>query len=283
MGKKKTRTEQTNKPVYEAEIKGAANNLTDTYNTQRPAIQGYANMIGELAPGLIDKVRNGDSTVNAARGFVENTLGSDPQNNPYLDDMVGLTNDNTRRSIQTSLGTRGGIGGSAERDIVSRALSEQELGMRYSDYDQQMQRKMQAAGMAPSLVGADNQNLGAAMSAAEFGAMLPLNAASQYAGTTGGLLGQYQNQTGTQTSKPGFTDYLGLGLQAASLFSDERLKENINRVGQTDAGLPIYTYTMKGDSTPLMGVMAQEVEAIQPDALGPEVGGFKTVKYGNIR
>lgn len=219
MGKKKTTSTQTNKPVYEAEIKGAANNLTNTYNAQQPVIQNNAGKVGGLLDGLIERANGGDDTINAARGYVESTLGSDPQANPYLDSMISQTNDNTRRSIQTQLGTRGGIGGSSERDILSRALSEQELGLRYSDYDQQQQRKMQAAGLAGNLSAADNQNVGAAMGVAEFEALLPINAANQYAAGTGGLLGQYQNVNGTQKSSPGLGGILGMGLQGASLFA----------------------------------------------------------------
>lgn len=100
---------------------------------------------------------------------------------------------------------------------------------------------------------------------------------------------QYGTITGTETAKKkgGLLGQLGGALQAgasaAALFSDRRLKTDIRRVGQTDGGLPIYTYRYKGDDTPQMGVMAQEVEALQPKALGPTRAGFKTVLYSEIR
>jgi hypothetical protein len=62
--------------------------------------------------------------------------------------------------------------------------------------------------------------------------------------------------------------------------SDVRLKENIKRVGKTDEGLGVYTYNYKGDDTPQMGVMAQEVAVKKPEALGPTVNGFMSVRYG---
>lgn len=214
----KTKTKQTNKPVYESEIKGAHNMLTNAYQAQQPKIQEYADMIGDLTPGLIDKVKNGDPAVNAARGYVMDTLGGDTQSNPYLDEMIGLTNDNTRRSIQTQMGTRGGIGGSVEADIVSRALSNNELGMRYQDYDAQMGRKERAAGMANQIVAGDLMTLAPALSTAEFGAMLPMNAAQQYAAGTGGLLGQYQNVNTVQKSTPSLMDSIGKAVQIGSTF-----------------------------------------------------------------
>lgn len=209
----KQTTTQTNKPVYSEQIEGASNSLTSAYNRQQPQIQNYADMIGGLTPDLLERYQKGDPAVNASRDYVTSTLSAEPTDNPYLDDMVAQTGDNTRRQIQTNLGTRGGIGGSAERDIVSRALSQNELGMRYSDYDNQMNRKTQAAGMAPGIAAADLMTLAPAMATAEFGAMLPINAASQYAAGQGGLLGQYQDTEGTQRSSGGMLgQILGAGL-----------------------------------------------------------------------
>ena len=280
---KKSSSTQTNRPVYEREIRSAADTLTNTYNQQQPRIQEYSDMIGGLTSGLIERYQNGDPAVNAARDYVTSTLSADPQNNPYLDEMVGLTNDNTRRAIQTQLGTRGGIGGSAERDIVSRALSNNELGMRYQDYDAQQGRRAQAAGMANQVVAGDLMTLAPAMATAEFGAMMPMNAAQQYAAGTGGLLGQYQNVNSTQRSTPSIMDSIGQAVQIGSMFSDERLKEGIRQVGKTDGGLPVYTYRYKGGDVVHMGVMAQEVAEHQPDALGPVVQGYGTVNYAEVR
>ena len=66
------------------------------------------------------------------------------------------------------------------------------------------------------------------------------------------------------------------------LFSDKRVKENIRRVGTTDGGLPIYVYNYIWDKTPQMGVMAQEVEKVNPEAVF-EVGGIKAVNYGAVQ
>jgi hypothetical protein len=72
------------------------------------------------------------------------------------------------------------------------------------------------------------------------------------------------------------------GLGAAALMSDVRLKEDIRRVGMTDGGLPVYTYRYKGHPQTHMGVMAQEVEKVNPDAVR-EIGGYKAVDYTMVR
>jgi hypothetical protein len=68
----------------------------------------------------------------------------------------------------------------------------------------------------------------------------------------------------------------GLGGAFAGLFSDRRLKDNIKKVGKLDNGLDVYSYTMNG--VPQIGLIAQEVEKVKPEAVG-EIGGFKTVRY----
>ena len=44
------------------------------------------------------------------------------------------------------------------------------------------------------------------------------------------------------------------------LLSDRRAKEGIRRVGETEAGIPIYTYRYKGSPVTHMGVLADEVD-----------------------
>ncbi|WP_291728784.1 tail fiber domain-containing protein [Leisingera sp. F5] len=54
------------------------------------------------------------------------------------------------------------------------------------------------------------------------------------------------------------------------------------RIGQTDGGLTVYVYRYKGDNTFHMGVMAQEVEAVQPEAVVERPDGLKAVRYDLI-
>jgi hypothetical protein len=49
--------------------------------------------------------------------------------------------------------------------------------------------------------------------------------------------------------------------------SDRNSKTDIKKVGKLDNGLPVYTYRYKGTVNPQMGVMAQDVERQNPDAV----------------
>lgn len=68
----------------------------------------------------------------------------------------------------------------------------------------------------------------------------------------------------------------------ASIFSDRRLKENIELVGREPDGLGIYKYNYVGATKRRIGVMADEVAKIRPWALGPKNLGFDTVDYGAL-
>jgi len=65
----------------------------------------------------------------------------------------------------------------------------------------------------------------------------------------------------------------------ASIFSDRRTKCDIIHLTDFEDGLGVYSFRYHGDDERRIGVMADEVEAIRPWALGPTVGGFKTVRY----
>lgn len=67
-------------------------------------------------------------------------------------------------------------------------------------------------------------------------------------------------------------------LSALMMASDERVKENKAPVGALADGQTIWSYNYKGDPTPRIGLMAQEVERVRPDAVA-EIGGIKAVNY----
>ena len=61
--------------------------------------------------------------------------------------------------------------------------------------------------------------------------------------------------------------------------SDIRIKENISQVGSLDNGLPVYLFNYKGNKTPQIGLMAQDVEKVNNEAV-VEIDGIKHVYYG---
>ena len=97
------------------------------------------------------------------------------------------------------------------------------------------------------------------------------------------------NYGGTSTvTQPGPSALSQIG-QMASIAtalggSDIRIKENIEHDGTWRNGIReynVYNFNYIGDDTPRRGVMAQEVELINPDAVF-EVDGIKVVDYGAL-
>jgi len=78
------------------------------------------------------------------------------------------------------------------------------------------------------------------------------------------------------------SDLIGTAGKFAMAASDRRVKTNIKQIGVTDGGLPVFTYTYKNDNITRMGVMAQDVEKVHPEAVR-EFNGLKAVDYSLIK
>ncbi len=99
----------------------------------------------------------------------------------------------------------------------------------------------------------------------------------------GGLVantGQRSTSTGGGPSTLGSVASTVGGL--ASIFSDRRLKRDIERVGEFPDGLGIYAFRYLTSAKRVLGVMADEVAKLRPWALGPERAGYATVNYGAL-
>jgi hypothetical protein len=77
-----------------------------------------------------------------------------------------------------------------------------------------------------------------------------------------------------------------MNLGGAYLMSDENLKTDIKRIGTHDSGVGIYSYNYKdGYDLPTgiqVGVLAQEVEKVIPEAVIVTDSGFKAVNYAML-
>ena len=60
--------------------------------------------------------------------------------------------------------------------------------------------------------------------------------------------------------------------------SDRRLKENVREVGDLLGVLPVYEYNYVGREGKIVGLMAQDVEKIAPEAVA-QLGKYKAVDY----
>lgn len=93
-----------------------------------------------------------------------------------------------------------------------------------------------------------------------------------------------QRSTGTSTGGgPSIAGSIASAIGGiASIFSDRRLKQNIAKTGEMADGLGVYSFEYLDGSGPFTGVMADEVAALRPWALGPKVGSYATVDYGRL-
>lgn len=98
----------------------------------------------------------------------------------------------------------------------------------------------------------------------------------------GGLVantGQKSNSTGTGGSPSTFGSIASTVGGVASIFSDRRLKRDIEKVGEDADGLSIYEFRYLWSPVRIIGVMADEVAKLRPWALGRRIAGYATVNY----
>lgn len=90
-------------------------------------------------------------------------------------------------------------------------------------------------------------------------------------------LGAWQQEQAQTNSIVGGLFGLGSGLIK---WSDERLKTDIEEVGETPQGDGVYKFRYRAGGPMQLGLMAQEVERRDPDAVITTKSGFKAVDYG---
>jgi hypothetical protein len=106
------------------------------------------------------------------------------------------------------------------------------------------------------------------------------------------LINQFQQEQGFPFQVAQFLANIAMGTGAltgstttavnqGSFFSDRRLKHDIKEIGKAHNGMPIYTFKYKGDPEQHthVGFMADEVEKKNPEAVGLDPSGYKTVDY----
>lgn len=226
----------------------------------------------------------------------------------YLDPQWG----DRERALTTQLANQGVVEGSEAwrnaRDQFSRERS--------FDYDRAREAAILAGqSEVPMLSDVASRNRGQSMQELYSERALPLNEFNALRSSSQVDLPQFQgatpvNMAGTDVSGNMWNAYqarmdrynaqqqgsnnimsglFGLGAAALSnpavmAFSDERLKENVEKVGRLPGGPNLYEYEFKADpsDTREIGVMAQEVERTQPSAVSRGPGGYRRVDYAKV-
>lgn len=175
---------------------------------------------------------------------------------------------------------------------LNTQLQNQGLTQGSAAYDKAMRNFMQTRGQAyegaanSAVINADTAQNNATQRMAQILAMTR-EATPQGPGIGGGpdLLGaaqgQYRDQLGQynadQAKKSNdMNSMMQMGLTAAMMFSDRRLKSNISVVG-VKSGLPVYEYDIGGRRE--RGFMADEVQLVQPAAVAEHSSGYLMVNY----
>lgn len=93
------------------------------------------------------------------------------------------------------------------------------------------------------------------------------------------------NQSVAANNQSGFNSLLGTAgtLGAMYFMSDIRLKTNIKRTGKLPSGIGLYDWDWKDGSGSSSGVLAQEVQTIQPEAVATHPSGFLMVNYAALK
>jgi hypothetical protein len=274
----------------------------------------YADEIGQLSADLFGAdSRSGEvesAYADLTRRLAPTADGAnlDVNENPYLQEMLQNTSDNIFNRINASFAGAGRniTGNTAGQKAVGKGISEGTLPTLFNQHNLERNNQVDAAktlfqggtGAAQTAQGLDDAAMGqrlqgvnvsqAALDAENYGPNTILNLEeqlkdlpaedlalyTQLIGSIAGLGGQVEG-----TSKQSGSSF-GLG---ANLLSDERSKEGPDggepeKIGELANGTPIYRYRYKSDPNKRVqiGVMAQDVEKDDPDAV-TEYGGMKYV------
>jgi hypothetical protein len=190
--------------------------------------------------------------------------------------------DAARRNIEQSAASRGGLLTSNTLDQIQRESARIGASYQNQDFNQWLAQQQLLMKPLETMVGMGSQQIS---QVADVGSTAALAAAGSRAGATmqtANLLTSGISRAMNQEDiLQRLQEILGTGGGGPGRFSDERLKSDVRRVGTTDDGLPVYVYRM-GDGPTQMGVMAQEIEERDPEAVSTDARGYKMVDYDRV-
>lgn len=179
--------------------KQAAGTVQSTVAANAGNLQNLSGQVSGLIPDLIGKFQQGSESVDAAHGYVTDVLGGKYLNgNPHLQAMIEQMSGDVTSRVGAAHGSRGSFGGTAHTTALGKALAEAELGLRYGNYSDEMNRMAGAAGLTPSIRQAEFAGVPEILQGAGLAAEIP------YAGInalSGGLSSLF---SGGKQKGPGF-------------------------------------------------------------------------------
>lgn len=285
-------------PVLEA----IANQQIAAQNQQMQQAQGYynyqVNTFRPLEQSIVQQAQQfntesyRDQMASRAAADAGRAFGLAQQQNQRAMASMGV-NPNSGRFAGMNAAT--GLQQAANRANAMTSARTQAEQMGYA-------RQLDAAGLGRGLAGASAAAYGGATSAGSAAGMSAQSAGQNYMGNMSaagntfnagfntqisGLSSILNNQTNAYVN--GGTDIMGgiggimggvANMYSAGVFSDRRLKENIREVGVDQrTALTLYEFNYINDPRKFVGVMADEVELVYPEAVTMTDIGFKAVDY----
>ena len=254
------------------------------------------------------------STINSALGRVQSTMGQgfnpdlpstgmnpgQSYQDAYMQRLAPQIAQN-REMTTASLANQGIVPGTQAYDNAMRQQAQKEndllLGATTQGFGVGQQANQQAYNQALTNYNLPLNTLSALRSGSQVQNPSFVNSAQQATTQGPDILGATQmgynaqmgNFNAQQAAQQGMNSGLmGLGgtVGAAAIMSDIRTKEHIKNIGYLPNGLPVYEYEYKPEwkneagHGKFIGVMAQEVELLQPQAVITRPDGYKMVNYG---
>lgn len=264
----------------DAQVRNAMLNATQTArDVTMPGIEQRA-----AAGGNTNSTRTGIAEGLVQRGLAQQSsdLGATLRNDAYTKGLA-LANNTAATNNQQNLGAltaQGAIGNTAAGTGVNAGSA--------SVANQGALSSELAAGGA-GLTAADQALLDNQNQQYQSKVSSPFDPLKQYMSVVGSNnWGSNTNGTETTTKTPSAWDTIsGLmssagsaagGVSKLMAFSDRRVKEDVTRIGTLDNGLPLYTFRYIGEQRLNVGLMAQDVELVNPEAVS-DFHGIKVVDY----
>jgi hypothetical protein len=292
-------------------------NQQSTQNAQNTSTQSSTNASTNYSTNdsnstSVQQSQGQSSSDNQSYGLLSSmlsgTLGNADKASSQLADMLGLNGatgqnagfknflDSSNFNFINDQGGRSIAGNAAAKGLLGSGA----FGKSISDYGQNT-AKSYLNDYLQQLMGTGNQGIqaGSTISGAggrssstnsSLGTSNSSSSGLSYGNSSGSSFGTSQGtstgqSTGSSSSVQGLGSLIGQMASAAATAggSDRRLKKDIVHIGKLQNGLNVYGWTYI-NGVKSIGVMADEVAILRPDALGPLIDGeYMTVNYVQLR
>jgi hypothetical protein len=295
-----------------AQTDAAGNLVTAANSVPNLAPQVTGATTGMLSGDPTGMLNSSYKTLNSNIGGIASGANVDPMSNPAMKGWLDTINSDASNATNGAFAAAGRDFSPANSQATARGIAQGEAPVLANQYNTNVANQLSAAnslygagtGTAGAIAGNTQAGLSDAaalpglltapaqtqLAAANTQQQLPLNVQQQLEqlgiplASLGGTTTSSGNSTGTTTQSQSATGNIIAGLLGAAALgskfipSDESVKENIAPIGMLNDGQNVYSYNYIGDDTPQIGLIAQEVEKIRPDAVR-EFGGVKAVNY----